>query len=624
MRYNLRYCSMINSRTLSNNMALANSLKFFLYTYNMSTADTQDTTTAQLLSEINESFKKKSTEELTSFAVEAKRDDSEEQHVARIQKEPGYAKDVMTASCVTYDQSAAKKILNIIRDSKRDGAGEASQEGPSDHSAVDNVAPKETGLEPSTLEQVPWMENAIQAGEIVIKGVGIISIGGIAAAVVAIAPFALALVAIVGGIVHHAMDIFDKSLENGSLNNLVATIKGGTIEDINDKLDSITLDDNVFGENTKTASGNNLSQCPLPQLAAAFQQLNAKGLDKAKVADIMKLIIPMFTDIPKDELQRFLASFEEDVTNGKKAVDGLAELSALYNKHAAQKVTKVCLNPLKQLWKDNSADLLAQFGGLLQRSMTNAKDYFANNPPGAQSGGAPERALYEETKLIGHTCKLFANFLKKRGKSIFQRTNCNDMINSELNPCMETVMINIRHINNLVLGGNKSISDPQQDLLRKLDILKMRYLKMVTKYPKDEQCLQTCLWKFTPGVMRCKIVRFQDKFAKLNEMFQKEFEGPLNTALQKTVSGGGKLSRRGVKYTSLSLKELKALAKERGVPGRSKLKTKEEFISALRNNKKAKKDKKVRGYITAIRLANVATKSNCGAVVTGATYGVMQ
>lgn len=540
-------------------------------------------------------------DDINALELEANKQESEEMHSARMQNKGVDILEVIQVSCVLYNPRVAAAVAaqmnNIInspqgggrRGGRRGGdgyrEGEVVYNGPltQNQAKVMNKYTPDAGILDmdlmALLENVPWTgikDNAVKTGEIMIKGLGVLSIGGLAVAAVAIAPFVLAIVGIVGAIIHHAMNVFDKRLEDGSASKFMGVLTGNTSE--------------LLPPNPQQP----LSSVELPEFSKSFNQLSVNPNQKFTISEMMQILLPMFADLPKDQLEDFLKLFQEKVAEGSD-FDGLAYLTALYANANAKKMTKVSMNPIKKIIRDDSTQLLEKFGNLLSQSMSKVLNF---TQPNIQQGGGVELNRCKEAHLVGNSCMLFANVLRydKAFLSMFNKTSCNQLMRTELTPCMKVVMINIGMFNTLIdknLLDGQHISREKQQTLADFDILKMRYLKLISKYNDTDQCYMMCVSKFTPFVTRCKIVRFQDRFEKLNGEFERFFKADIERALrdqQGKVMSGGRLPR-GVKYSILSLNELKALVKARSIPGRSKLRTKDDFISALRNSPPAKKKK---------------------------------
>jgi hypothetical protein len=104
-------------------------------------------------------------------------------------------------------------------------------------------------------------------------------------------------------------------------------------------------------------------------------------------------------------------------------------------------------------------------------------------------------------------------------------------------------------------------------------------------YDPKQHSVSNCTWVSGTNNLTTRPICHIRYFVKQFDKNKTIFENKILPQISQNLKGGAKR----IVYKKLTLQELKALARERKVPGRTKLVTKEALIDALRNQPKSKK-----------------------------------
>jgi len=104
-------------------------------------------------------------------------------------------------------------------------------------------------------------------------------------------------------------------------------------------------------------------------------------------------------------------------------------------------------------------------------------------------------------------------------------------------------------------------------------------------YDPKQHSVSNCTWISGTNNLTTRPICHIRYFVKQFDKNKAIFEDKILPKISQNLKGGAKR----IVYKNLTLQELKVLARERKIPGRTKLVTKEALIDALRNQPKSKK-----------------------------------
>lgn len=320
------------------------------------------------------------------------------------------------------------------------------------------------------------------------------------------------------------------------------------------------------------ASGN------VGNVLSKYLKLSEDGKD-FKVKDLFKLIIPMILGLDntliKDIIRatadpsQILPNLIEAYTNGRSG------------KFSMLKIPKISdLLDKKEIFMELATNMHLPLNLTSLLSSGGKKKYKG------EGGAVGNDSIILEYNMISGLMKMFAENLNP--KETLQYNNCIELFDLKVKPCFNLIMEYTEIMNKYLLKdkGEAASGDPKLiELIANFDKLKLRYLliyRIVNKFSA-----QSCR-SFNSPILRFRINRFVKDFNVYCGIFVRDYKGKLETKIKEagtTTSGGSKSRKNYDKYT---VHELKKIVKARNISGRSKLLTKEQLVSALRN-KRAKK-----------------------------------
>jgi hypothetical protein len=162
-----------------------------------------------------------------------------------------------------------------------------------------------------------------------------------------------------------------------------------------------------------------------------------------------------------------------------------------------------------------------------------------------------------------------------------------------MTPVAKLLMEYIKLMNAVIenKGGADLLTKEYIGLMKKFDALKVRYIRFIQNYNKNnkEMCVQSCTrlqkFKIFNLFTTCRMDNFVRDFNDCKSLFITQFKDKIEALLVEKAASQLGGSRRRIRYDKCSLSELKQVARERQIQGRSKLTTKSEFIDAIRSAK---------------------------------------
>ena len=268
---------------------------------------------------------------------------------------------------------------------------------------------------------------------------------------------------------------------------------------------------------------------------------------------------------------------------------------------------QIPLHPFKA-FKDNSkADLLKLLSKELVLRAQNARMQMH----GGDGENERETTVAEDLGAVGKVLEMVHAGLKQNDpkQRLWNKFKVDrvDVFQNEVLPRCKVLMEYVQLINHHLkdnLDGASYTNPKVGDLLKYTmvgNLIQNELLIKITDsegketytFPTDENqrygfdCISSSSGRNARTI--CKMRYFIRQFDKCKNTFEKDFLPPLleqsDAALKKVT--GGKLKTR-IQYAKLSLTQLKQLSRERGIKGRSKLSSKDEFVAALRAGAKSR------------------------------------